>query len=421
MVHYRRSMPHVHITPSAIDRLAHRCIAGSNREKQQARKEIRAAAASAGIVLGSLHALYHDMAKGIVTGFTVPAFNVRGFSYEFIRAIIRASSAAHAGAFIIEIARSEIGYSEQSPDELITVGLAAALREGFVGPLFFQGDHYKIDPAKGIDSEVRTIEKLIDDSLQAGMRHIDIDASKTVDLSKPSVDAQQLSNGTLTAHLAAYSRNQTDQPIVIGGEIGEIGGKVSTADDLRAFMGIVSKASGSGESINKVAVQTGTSHGGSVNTDGSIRRVSVDLRTLQTLSAIARDEFGLAGAVQHGASTLSEGQIGSFPDIGAAEVHLSTEFQNIIFDHPSFPVELKNDIAQYIIKTFGSERSKGQSDQQFLYRQRKHAWGPFKKQIAEMPSEARISIASAIGAKISRLFTALRIDNTSDLVRKYHQ
>ncbi len=361
------------------------------------------------------------MAKGNVAGFTVPAVNVRGFSYEFIRAIIRASLSLRAGAFIVEIARSEIGYSEQAPDELVSLGLAAALREGYAGPLYFQGDHYKIDPVKGVDDEVRTLESLIDDSLQAGMRHVDIDASKTVDLTRPTVDAQQRENGVLTAHLAAYARKRSQASVVIGGEIGEIGGKVSTAEDLRSFMRIVNEESDGAESINKVAVQTGTSHGGVIDPDGSVRRVTVDLTTLRDLSTIARKEFGLAGAVQHGASTLSESQIGAFPGIGAAEVHLSTEFQNIMFDHPSFPVELKHDIEQHVMKTCQSMRAKGQTDEQFVYKQRKHAWGPFKQQIASIPADARNAIAASLEDKVKRLFRSLRVNGTRDLVNKYHQ
>ena len=40
----------------------------------------------------------------------------------------------NAGAFIFEIARSEIGYTEQRPHEYAAVVLGAALREGFTRP-----------------------------------------------------------------------------------------------------------------------------------------------------------------------------------------------------------------------------------------------------------------------------------------------
>lgn len=413
-------MPDVPTSPAVIDRLAERCISGDKDAERLARDEIRARAASAGITVGSLYGLYREVAKGAVSGFTVPALNVRGLSYEFIRAILRASRATHTRAFIIEIARSEIGYSAQPPEELVALGLAAALREGFDGPLFFQGDHYKIDPARGIDNEVRSLERLIEESLAAGMRHIDIDASKTVDLSQSSIDMQQSQNGALSAHLASYVRSHAQEPVIVGGEIGEIGGKVSTPDDLRAFMTILTRASSGKESINKVAVQTGTSHGGIPNADGSVRRVKVDLKVLKGLSRIAREEFELAGAVQHGASTLTEAQIGKFPLTGAVEVHLSTVFQNIIFDHPSFPKDLTHEIERFVVSTFGSARPDDQTERQFIYKQRKHAWGPFKRTIASMPGDARKSISATLEEKIARLFRALHVQDTDSLVARFH-
>ena len=49
--------------------------------------------------------------------FTVPAINVRGLSYDTGRSIFRTAIKLKAGAFILEIARSEIGYTEQRPAE----------------------------------------------------------------------------------------------------------------------------------------------------------------------------------------------------------------------------------------------------------------------------------------------------------------
>ena len=58
--------------------------------------------------------------------------------------------------------------------------------------------------------------------------------------------------------------------------------------------------------LSKISVQSGTSHGGVVLADGSIADVKLDLETLRELSEIARKEYGLSGAVQHGASTLPD-------------------------------------------------------------------------------------------------------------------
>src|SRR5206468_5222165 len=82
--------------------------------------------------------------------------------------------------------------------------------------------------------------------------------------------------------------------------------------------------------LSKISVQTGTSHGGVVLPDGSMADVKLDLDALAALSKVAREEYHTAGAVQHGASTLPENAFHHFPRVGTAEIHLATNFQNIL-------------------------------------------------------------------------------------------
>ena len=89
--------------------------------------------------------------------------------------------------------------------------------------------------------------------------------------------------------------------------------------------------------ISKISVQTGTTHGGVPLADGSVAKVKLDFETLEKLSAAARADYGLAGAVQHGASTLPDEAFDRFPATGTAEIHLATGFQNIVYDSPNFP------------------------------------------------------------------------------------
>ena len=104
------------------------------------------------------------------------------------RAVIRAAKKLDAGAFIFEIARSEIGYTEQRPHEYAAILCAAALREGFTGPLFIQGDHVQTNAKKynspERDKELETLRGLIREEIAAGFYNIDIDTSTLVDLDK---------------------------------------------------------------------------------------------------------------------------------------------------------------------------------------------------------------------------------------------
>ena len=131
--------------------------------------------------------------------------------------------------------------------------------------------------------------------------------------------------------------------ISIGGEIGEVGTQNSTVPELRAFMdgfvkALEQRAPGA-VGLSKISVQTGTSHGGVVLPDGGIADVKLDLEALEALSKVARDEFGMSGAVQHGASTLPESAFDNFPRIETAEIHLATNFQNMLFEQ--MPAELR--------------------------------------------------------------------------------
>ena len=111
--------------------------------------------------------------------------------------------------------------------------------------------------------------------------------------------------------------------------------------ELKAFMdGYNSTLAAKGKGlkgISKISVQTGTTHGGVPLPDGTIAKVKLDFDTLKNLSRVAIDEYGLSGAVQHGASTLPADAFGKFPETATAEVHLATEFQNMIYESRVFP------------------------------------------------------------------------------------
>ena len=87
--------------------------------------------------------------------------------------------------------------------------------------------------------------------------------------------------------------------------------------------------------------------------DGSIADVALDLGTLARLSKDARERYGLAGAVQHGASTLPDSAFHNFPTTETAEIHLATNFQNMLFDH------LPRALQQSFLDGFHSRLSSG--------------------------------------------------------------
>ncbi|MGB2705483.1 MAG: class II fructose-bisphosphate aldolase [Candidatus Omnitrophota bacterium] len=409
-----------------IEKLARElALADDKNEKKKLAKSIFEAAYEKSIYPWSINDFYLARGRGEFAGFTVPAINLRTMTYDLARAIFRIAKKIDAGAFIFEIAKSEMGYTYQIPAEYTSMCLAAAVKEGFSGPVFIQGDHFQLNAKKyreNPEKEIEGIKLLISEAVKAGFYNIDIDSSTLVDLSKPTTKEQQLHNYMVCANLTKFIRQiqPKELNVSVGGEIGEVGGKNSTAEELRVFMAGYREIIGKGAmGISKISIQTGTSHGGVVLPDGTVAKVKLDFDTLKNLSRLARDEFGMAGAVQHGASTLPNDAFGKFPEVETAEVHLATQFQNIVYDSKHFPEGLRDKIYAWIKENLSGEQKDGQTEEQFIYKTRKKALGPFKKDIINLPAAARDGIISDVEKEFEFLFGKVNIKGTKALVSKY--
>jgi fructose/tagatose bisphosphate aldolase len=393
-------------------------------QRETSRRAIREEASARGIFLASIQNFYNAAGDGRLSGVSVPAINIRGMTYHVARAVFRAAIKGNVGAFIFEIARSEIGYTKQRPYEYATCILAAAIRENFKGPVFVQGDHFQVNRAKYAtepETELKAIKELTQEAVVAGFYNIDIDSSTTVNLDKLSHNEQQENNSRITAEMTKFIRSIEPAGITIsvGGEIGEIGRGNSTVEDLRAFMTEYRRYVPSGiQGISKVSVQTGTVHGGVVLPNGSIAEVNLDFETLEKLSRVAREEFGLGGAVQHGASTLPEEAFDKFPQTGTLEVHLATGFQNMIYDSPYFPEDLLKEIYAHILSKYADDKKQGETDQQFIYKTRKKTFGDFKEEIWSLPKENLNGIRKTLEDRFYFIFQNLNAIDTKNTVNK---
>jgi fructose/tagatose bisphosphate aldolase len=409
-----------------IDQLVRSAVFGEGDAKAAARKQIHLEARRRGAVSSSVYDLYQAIGRGELRPFTVPAFNIRALTYDAARALFRAAMKHDVGAFIFEIARSEIGYTEQRPAEYAACVLAAALRENFQGPVFIQGDHFQASAKKwateeGRAAEMKALESLIDEALAAEFYNIDIDTSTLVDLDFPTRDEQQRANYEGTAHLTQYIRARQPEGIMIsvGGEIGEVGKYNTQPDEVRAYMDGLTRLLGSTPGISKISVQTGTSHGGVPLPDGTVAAAKIDFDVLREVTNIGRGEYHIAGSVQHGASTLPESVFNRFPEAEAVEIHLATGFQNMVLDAPSLPAEMKQEIRDFCFANCADERKPGQTDEQFVYTTRKKAIGPFKRRMWDMDAAAKGPIIDALEEKFEFLMEKLGVFNTRDLVAKY--
>jgi fructose/tagatose bisphosphate aldolase len=408
------------------DELAFAAVFGEPDLRDATRWVIWSASQALGCGSASIHALYRARGRGDVppTDFTVPAINVRAATYLTARQAFAAALERDAGTVIFEIAKSEMAYTDQRPAEYAAVVLAAAVRSGWRTPVFLQGDHFQFNATKWAadpDAEMEGLRDLTREAIAAGFGNIDIDSSTLVDLSEPTVEAQQRVNAENTAELTRLIRSlqPADMTISVGGEIGEVGKENSTEAELRAYLDGYLAQCGSIEPVSKVSVQTGTSHGGVPMPDGTVAAVKIDFDTLRRLSAVARDEYGMAGCVQHGASTLPDDAFHHFPANGTAEIHLATGFQNILYDGGGLPADLRAEMMAWCVANCADERKPGETEGQFLYRTRKKAIGPFKRELWTLPQESAEAVGGHLRDKFGLLFDKLGVAGTREIVERH--
>ncbi|WP_457641363.1 class II fructose-bisphosphate aldolase [Persephonella sp.] len=407
-----------------VDNLIYTAVfAEDETVKEEAKRIIREVANEFGAIAASIHDFYMAMGRGEVDKITTPAVNIRGMTYDVARQMFKVANNHNVGAFIFEIAKSEIGYTFQRPSEYAACVLAAAIKEGYKGPVFIQGDHFQFNAkkyAEDPEKELQSIKDLTEEAIKAGFYNIDIDPSTLVDYSKETLKEQQYHNYVNTAKMTEFIRAIEPEGVTvsIGAEIGHIGGKNSTVEEFEAFMeGYLHEISSNMAGISKMSVQTGTEHGGVPLPDGTVAEVKLDFNVLRDIGKVAREKYGLGGTVQHGASTLPDELFDKFPESNCCEIHLATGFQNIMYD--LIPDDFRKEIYEYIKENFKNEWKEGQTEQQFIYKTRKKGFGPFKYQWWTLDEEYKNKILEALYSKFEFLFGKLNVFNTKDLVEKY--
>ncbi len=393
-------------------------------ERAHLAQQLRQAAQEAGVFLAPIDRVYRGLAAGSIEPLSVPAFNLRGLTYDIARAIWRVVRRTQAGPVIFELAPVEMRVSDQTFVEYAAMVLAAAVREGYQGPVFLQGDHFQM----GTIGEMVDLWALCRDAVMAGFYQIDIDVSAMVDERQEEARAYQRPNARATAGLTVLLRalQPLGVSLVLGGEVGEIGGRNTSLQDLRAFLDeyreMLPPSIGG---LDKVSAQTGTVHGGMVQADGTIGKMPLDFGLARRLSQTARTEYGLAGLVQHGASTLGLDDLARLPEAGVIEVHLATHIQNQVFDHPAFPADLLGTIRTALVTPAGGPEGnchpepKDLTDEQRFYQARWAAWGPFKQALWSMPEPARAQIMDSLEGWFAAVLRALRIEGRHEALESY--
>jgi hypothetical protein len=124
----------------------------------------------------------------------------------------------------------------------------------------------------------------------------------------------------------------------------------------------------------------------------------------------------MTGPFNHAPSTLPEEAFDHFPRRGASEIHLATGFQNLIYDHPRFPVDLRRRIYEHLGRACADERKAGETDEQFLYKTRKKGFGPFKREFWDLDASLGGALGTDLEARFALLMRKLNVIGTRAVV-----
>lgn len=170
VIGFQEGMP----MPGAIDAFARNAVFnGDPRIRRRLRHALREAAAVAGIVSRPLCGLLDALQRQRGEIGTLLSFRLGGHCYDLARMILRTAVQQEAGGIVLEQ-----GWTGQSPWEFSALMLAAALREGWQGPLFLRCGLPPLasDPLPdGLDAELLTDR--LDTALRAQLRNVALRAS----------------------------------------------------------------------------------------------------------------------------------------------------------------------------------------------------------------------------------------------------
>ena len=94
---------------------------------------------------------------------------------------------------------------------------------------------------------------------------------------------------------------------------------------------------------------------------------------------------------------------------------MATGLQNIFFE--SLPDDLKKEVDSYVLTTV-ERKDDTLTEEQFLYKNRKFAFGPFKQVFWDMTQPEKAKYFSSLENYLEPLLLALNLENTIDITNE---
>jgi hypothetical protein len=87
--------------------------------------------------------------------------------------------------------------------------------------------------------------------------------------------------------------------------------------------------------------------------------------------------------------------------------------------YDDLPDDLRSTIYRWLDTNAKDERKPSDSDEQFYYKTRKKALGPFKQRFWDLPPETTAKLAAAYDEKFTFLFRQLAVEETARIVERF--
>jgi fructose/tagatose bisphosphate aldolase len=374
---------------------------------------IRESAAVMEVHPASLYSFYEAEGKGLIPRMTVPACNLRTLSYDLARPCFRAAHQQNAGPLLFQLSQLEFAFTEQSPSEFASCVLAAAIKEGHVGPVFLQVDRLSGDEASMREHELDIAKSFIDESINAGFYNFILEATRLFEPDRPTESEQLRACVDATALLGAYIREcqPAGVTICLGGEVPRLVEDNFQAELARAYMDefltAVRTRQPQAEGLSKVSLGT---HSEVYQESQGASQVQEDFAAVNDLGEILRRGYHLAGSVMHDVSGLPDELLDKLAQSGICEVHLASRIQNLVLDHPQFPTDLKEEM--YTRLDNMSREINAAHDAEYYRAKRKYALFAFKRALWDMPTEVREAIGADLEAEMADRIGRLGLINS---------
>ncbi len=83
------------------------------------------------------------------------------------------------------------------------------------------------------------------------------------------------------------------------------------------------------------------------------------------------------------------------------------------------PADFKKEMYAWLDVNSAGDRKPGMTDEQFYYKVRKNAVGPFKAKSYALPEDAKTKLITAWESQFDKLFNLLGVKDTKQYVEKY--